>query len=495
VLTFNVAPDFETPLDAGADNVYDVLVQVSDGLGGFDTQAIAVTVTNLNEVPVNTLPLGPLAAAEDTAFAIGGVSITDPDGGTIDVSVSVANGVLTVSLAGGATISGGANGSGALTLSGTLAQVNAALASLGYQGNLNYFGPDALTMSSTDPGGLNDTDNVAITVTPVNDAPVPGSNAFTINDGGTLGIAAANLSATDVDNPVGTLTFTLSGISRGYFELVAAPGVPVTTFTQQQILNGEVRFVHDGSGFAPTFAIAVTDGAAGVGPYAANIVFNAGGFTPPPPPPGGGGGGGGTTTVTPPVLPTTPPAPPLGTSGGSGQGGLRSPTGPGDGGETEEVGVVKQSAPGAALAKLLIAEAQTLPLRAQAEVLETTPSRTQIEVEPIRAEMQVLPTSHQFAEDDEEKQRIEVILGSVRITGLALSVGAVWWAARAAGLIASLLASAPAWRHMDPLPVLGRDEEDEKDRQAGEEEEDQDRKDEEHRASWVLEGPSTMGGR
>jgi hypothetical protein len=39
-------------------------------------------------------------------------------------------------------------------------------------------------------------------------------------------------------------------------------------------------------------------------------------------------------------------------------------------------------------------------------------------------------------------------------------VGAVWWAARAGGLIASLLASAPAWRHLDPLPVLGRPEED-----------------------------------
>jgi hypothetical protein len=115
------------------------------------------------------------------------------------------------------------------------------------------------------------------------------------------------------------------------------------------------------------------------------------------------------------------------------------------------------------------------------------PSRTQIEVEPIRAEMQVLPTSNEFAQDDEERQRIEVIMGSVKITGLALSVGAVWWAARAAGIIASLLASAPAWRHLDPLPVLGRDDDEEEAEEAGEEE-DKDRKDDEHRARWVLEG-------
>jgi hypothetical protein len=177
---------------------------------------------------------------------------------------------------------------------------------------------------------------------------------------------------------------------------------------------------------------------------------------------------------------------------------LRSPTNPGVGGEVEEVGavVVAQSAPGA-LAKLLAAQGETPPIRAQSEVIETVGARTQIEVEPIRAEMQVLPTPQEFAQDDEERRRIEVIMGSVRITGLALSVGAVWWAARAAGLIASLLASAPAWRHMDPLPVLGRDDEDEREEEyeGDESDEEREREDEEHRASWVLEGPSTMSKR
>ena len=43
-LSFVAAPDFEAPTDAGANNVYDVIVQVSDGTLT-DTQAIAVTVT------------------------------------------------------------------------------------------------------------------------------------------------------------------------------------------------------------------------------------------------------------------------------------------------------------------------------------------------------------------------------------------------------------------------------------------------------------------
>ena len=45
--------------------------------------------------------------------------------------------------------------------------------------------------------------------------------------------------------------------------------------------------------------------------------------------------------------------------------------------------------------------------------------------------------------------------------GLALSVGVVWWASRVGGLLGSLLASMPAWRHLDPLPIVGRDEDEE----------------------------------
>ncbi len=53
-LTFNAPPDFENPTDAGLNNVYDVQVTASDGNGGTDVQAIAVTVTDVNEAPTIT---------------------------------------------------------------------------------------------------------------------------------------------------------------------------------------------------------------------------------------------------------------------------------------------------------------------------------------------------------------------------------------------------------------------------------------------------------
>jgi hypothetical protein len=45
VLSFIAVPDFENPADAGRDNVYDVVVRVSDGTT-IDEQAIAVTVND-----------------------------------------------------------------------------------------------------------------------------------------------------------------------------------------------------------------------------------------------------------------------------------------------------------------------------------------------------------------------------------------------------------------------------------------------------------------
>ncbi|MBR0867773.1 Ca2+-binding RTX toxin-like protein [Bradyrhizobium diazoefficiens] len=52
-LSFKTAPDFENPTDADPDNVYNVTVQVSDGNGGTDTQAVAVTVQNVAGSTIN----------------------------------------------------------------------------------------------------------------------------------------------------------------------------------------------------------------------------------------------------------------------------------------------------------------------------------------------------------------------------------------------------------------------------------------------------------
>ncbi|TNC43198.1 cadherin repeat domain-containing protein, partial [Rubellimicrobium rubrum] len=56
-LTFLVAPDFETPADSGTNNVYDVVLTATDAANNTSTQAVAVTVLDLDDTaPVLTGP-------------------------------------------------------------------------------------------------------------------------------------------------------------------------------------------------------------------------------------------------------------------------------------------------------------------------------------------------------------------------------------------------------------------------------------------------------
>ncbi|MFT3857959.1 MAG: cadherin repeat domain-containing protein [Aquabacterium sp.] len=68
-----------------------------------------------------------------------------------------------------------------------------------------------------------------------------------------------------------------------------------------------------------------------------------------------------------------------------------------------------------------------------------------------------------FARSSEDDAAGNGLIGhlpaATRVSGLALSFGTIWWATRAGGLLGSMMISAPAWRSLDPLPVLfNRDE-------------------------------------
>ncbi len=204
----------------GADTL---TVLSTDGNGATDSDTVAITVTSVNDGPMNAVP-GAQTVNEDTLLALAGVSVNDVDGNLASTQVSVNNGVLNVSLAGGATISAGANGSTTLTLSGTQAQINAALASISYQGNADFNGADTLTVVSTDANGATDSDSVAITVISVNDGPVnslPG--AQTVNEDTSLSIAG--ISVNDVD---GNLATTELSVTSGALNVSLAGGATIS---------------------------------------------------------------------------------------------------------------------------------------------------------------------------------------------------------------------------------------------------------------------------
>ena len=122
--------------------------------------------------PVNTVP-GAQAVNENTALNISGISVADADGNLSTVQLAVNNGTLNVTLSGAASISAGANDSNTLTLSGTQTDINATLASLSYQGNLDFAGNDTLTVTSTDANSATDVDAVTISINTVAIEPEP----------------------------------------------------------------------------------------------------------------------------------------------------------------------------------------------------------------------------------------------------------------------------------------------------------------------------------
>jgi len=88
-LTFQAAPDFESPTDADANNVYVVQVTASDGAGRIASQTINVTVTAVNDNdPVITSANATNVAENVTAVLTVTASDADLPAQTVSYSIS-----------------------------------------------------------------------------------------------------------------------------------------------------------------------------------------------------------------------------------------------------------------------------------------------------------------------------------------------------------------------------------------------------------------------
>ncbi|RZS52895.1 Ig-like domain-containing protein [Sphaerotilus mobilis] len=117
------------------------------------------------------LPLrATFASSGATALSVWDTDAASSDSAFERVDLSVGNGRLRVDLAGGVQVN--ANDSATMTLTGTMAQVNAALATLSYIGASNTHGDDRLVVQAYDRTGKSDRKEWVISVQAVNDAPV-----------------------------------------------------------------------------------------------------------------------------------------------------------------------------------------------------------------------------------------------------------------------------------------------------------------------------------
>ena len=282
--------------NTAGDNADAIQVEVSDngntGPGGgtfINLGSVNVDIAAINDAPVTTAP-GGFTVVEDASTQLSGISVGDPDSGAANVEtrLTVGNGTLNLTLSGGALITSGGNGSSDVTLRGSVADINATLATLNYTPTQDLFGiaADSLTITTNDLGNTgsggaqSDTTVSQIDITAVNDAPVLTVNsAATVFEGSSGNtVSGSELRTDDVDDSPTGLTYTVTdAVDNGALTLVGFGALGVgDTFTQADIDAGNVQYDHDDSEtLSDSFGFSVSDGGEdGAGPSTGTFVFN-----------------------------------------------------------------------------------------------------------------------------------------------------------------------------------------------------------------------------
>src|SRR5690606_16740159 len=150
--------------------------QGNTGSGGpaEDSASIDINVDPVNDAPEITTP-APQQTDENTALVFStangnAVSVSDPDSGAgeLQVTLSVANGILSLATTSGITFVAGGDGEASMTIRGTADAINTALDGLTYTPDAGYFGDDGLSIAVDDQGNtgaggpLSDSDSVGI---------------------------------------------------------------------------------------------------------------------------------------------------------------------------------------------------------------------------------------------------------------------------------------------------------------------------------------------
>ena len=203
-LSFRSAPDFELPTDANADNVYEVIVVVTDALGAEDTSVVSVSVTPQNDhAPV--INSATRVQVPETQVSILTITASDAD---------LPGDALTYSIGGGADASA--------------FEINETNGLLSFRNQLDFETDQQLyvvTVVATDSGGLSTNQSVQVQVTDVNDeAPQLLAQTLQVSEAVANGDLVGRVLATDADTVGGSLTFVITSGDAGIFEIDSDTG-------------------------------------------------------------------------------------------------------------------------------------------------------------------------------------------------------------------------------------------------------------------------------
>jgi hypothetical protein len=465
--------------------------RVSDGSAVSSIAAVSFTVVAANDAPVARPDAYTLREDEPLAVTGKGLLANDSDADADALEVTL--------------VSGPQHGSLTLARDGTFA----------YAPDADFVGDDAFTYAVRDPAGAVANAQVVLTVTAMADAPralggevstaAPAAYVFTLGD----------FRAGDADGDAVTAVHVLSVPGQGELELDGRTVPAGTTIDAGAIAAGRLRYLpppEPGAALVAAFDFAVSDGVLWSGAASMRIGVAQRGPVPVPAPVAAPVAAPSTAAVAPPSAssgtPVSDPAAPAsvvplptadataaststpadvaapsaasapasggarGRSGSSGQqqapvateAAPSAPAPASDASVASAAGVLPQKSVATARADLALAPAP--PEWRAGGALGTprvadgsghaTDAGGEAAVEAIKGAVfrQELDRIRSDAEQRIGAQRFAT--GTVMLASSAISVGYVLWLLRGGILLSSLLSSLPAWRFIDPLPVLAR---------------------------------------
>ncbi len=456
VLSFAVAPDYEVPTDADGDNVYDVIIRVSDGSLTAD-QAIAVTVLDVAQAPV--------AVDQSATVAEGGTVVLNTAAGAVAAGPDAGS---AIDAAHPVIVTGPSHGMLALNADGTQT----------YTHDGGETTSDSFTYQLHDArGALSNVAVMRLTVTPVDDAPAMTVASLEVHARQGVVLDPMRFSAHDPDDADALLAFIVTDLRNGRFERIDRPGTAITGFTQADVAAGRVRFLSTSDSEVPSFRVAASDGKAVGTAVEATIVFIR----------------DAVAHVVDSNLVLTMPAF-TSTDRDSEAERQRSRAASAVAGVSQARALVPADLllvpardpadprpgfdlPAFATARQDHGSTPPRPVRLRAAVdgaegADGLPAADYL-LGMLRPQLPngFLQTAHGLrgatsggasavvdeASDGPASMPL-TLADAVQATGLSLTAGTVWWALRGGGLLSSLMVSLPAWRHADLLAVLPDDD-------------------------------------
>ncbi|WP_204140652.1 cadherin-like domain-containing protein [Halomicronema sp. CCY15110] len=257
--TDNKAPSFDvTVTDTGAD----AGAALGDATSPVST--VNVTLIPVNDAPVLTPDSDGVVGGSNDPFAIKegstlvlnnpadgfpNITVTDPDTAPEDIEFTASN------------VTGGffASITDTKTAITTFTQAQLDGQQIVFRHNGSETQP-TFTLEVTD-GESTDLENFTATLTTVNDAPEITANTLTIAEDEAVTLTINDLKVVDPESGPANLTYTISNLANGaFFDITdTAFATPLTTFTQQDVIDGEVVFKQGGSNDAPTYTLTAKD--------------------------------------------------------------------------------------------------------------------------------------------------------------------------------------------------------------------------------------------